>query len=85
MNGGRYYKCFQGKKVRFVKQTINPQYQPGIYEDWICEETGLTNLPKRKGCSQGLKQGMQCVSCYSKNPPKQCRACVEGKDVFYCT
>ena len=85
MNGGRYYKCFQGKKVRFVKQTINPQYQPGNYKNWICEETGLTNLPKRKGCSQGLKQGMQCVSCFSKNPPKQCRGCVEGKDVFYCT
>ena len=91
-NGGRYYKC-QGsrKQVEYVESRNNPQNnvtKKYSKNDWVCTETGLTNdQNKRKGCSYELKSGMQCLPCWDENAekrPKECRACVSGKRVFYC-
>jgi len=88
-NGGRYYKCEATREnAEYIEARNNPQNNATkkySKNDWVCTETGLTNNNnKRKGCSYELKTGMQCLPCWGKHPPKECRACVSGDRVFYC-
>jgi len=91
MSGGRYFKCQNGRKVKFVESLENPQYTNRRFRgpDWICEETNLTDRdnPMRPGCSYGLKSGMRCVPCVADvmgKKPKECRSCVSGRNIYYC-
>ena len=88
--GGRFYKCMSGRKTEFIEARSNPQNNTTKKysgPDWICNETGLTDEKNKEGCSYELKPGMKCLPCWDKNVdkrPKECRACVSGKMVYYC-
>lgn len=88
--GGRFYKCMKGKEKEFIEARNNPQNNTTKKysgANWICKETGLTDEKNREGCSYELKPGMRCKACWNKNPekrPKECRACISGKMVYYC-
>jgi len=91
LGGGRYYKCRSGKNIEFIESRENPMNGNNKFSgpDWICRETDLTNMnnPFRPGCSMRIKPDMKCTPCVAnKNGkvPDECRACVSGKDIFYC-
>jgi len=88
--GGRYYKCMKGRQTEFIEARNNPQNNATKKysgANWICKETGLTDEKNRGCCSYELKPGMKCLPCWNKNAekrPKECRACISGKLVYYC-
>lgn len=85
-NGGRMYKCMDGKNVKYIKSSNNPQNNPTKKysgPEWICKETNLG----KEGCTLGVQPGKLCKPCwqkYPKNRPKECRGCLSGENVFYC-